>query len=254
MPVSYILFTIMRLLKQRNKKTVITKLQLAKAISEFLAEAPLPEEVKESLLEDFDLDYELEVIFDEYAAYVTNENGVITMSPYVKFDVIDNLLDEVSSDNDEELISIIDDFFEFNIQAFEIIGIKIEKKVYDIAIEIEKDVEKGYDELARIELCNDKVPNRIMNELKKNVIKRNILLNQIRSSLTIEEYNDLAMYSMHMADLLGIDTLTLKIENDDLGEEIKADPFYRALFFIDTNKKHVFAESFYLDGKYGDEE
>ena len=269
MPVNYTLFTIMKLLKEHNKETVITKVQLAKAIGEFLEEAPLPEEVKDSLIENFDLDYELEIIFDKYAEFLFNEDGVITLSSYVKMDTIDDLLDESSADYGEELINIIDelpadygeeliniidDFFEFNVSIFEIIGIKIETELYDKGIELERNIVNGYIELARIELCNDKIPNGILNELKRNIIMRRFVFNQIKNNLSLQEYNDLYRYSIERKDLLGTDTLALKIENEELKLVMKEDPFLRTLFFVDDDKEFVLSESFYKESKYNTDE
>ncbi len=269
MPVNYTLFTIMKLLKEHNKETVITKVQLAKAIGEFLEEAPLPEEVKDSLIENFDLDYELEIIFDKYAEFLFNEDGVITLSSYVKMDTIDDLLDESSADYGEELINIIDelpadygeeliniidDFFEFNVSIFEIIGIKIETELYDKGIELERNIVNGYIELARIELCNDKIPNGILNELKRNIIMRRFVFNQIKNNLSLQDYNDLYRYSHEKADLLNIDTLELKIDNEELSITMDTDPFLRALFFIDNDTELIFSESFYKESKYNTDE
>ena len=254
MPVSYIFLVVMKLLKERNILPVLTNERFKKVMSEFIAEVPLSEEVMESFLQDYDYEYSILELLDTYAGYVTDEDGMLTMSPYVKIETLSNLIEEEASNYDDDLICVVDDFFEFNVQVFDIIGINIEKDMYTKAISLERDIELGYDEMARAKMCNDKVPNKSMQFLKKNIIKRNILLSQLRNSLSLEEYNDLQMYSSYMADLLGVDSLTLKIENEGLEWEAETDPFYRSLFFLDTNKERVFAESFYASNKYMDEE
>lgn len=255
MPISYILFKVMKLLKEHNKKTSISKGMLSRVIGEFLIESFLPDEVKQSLLADFDFDYDIEIILDNYAGYISNEDGMITLSPYAKIEVIDSLINESSMECDEELISIIDDFYDFNIPVLEMIGIKMEEDLYKRAIELEGNIETGYENLAFSEMCGNKEQDSTLNSLKKNIIKRRILFNQLKNSMSLEEYNDLYRYSIKKADLSGIDTLELKIENDEMDLIMETDPFHRALFFIDSGKELIFSESFYASNRFkGDEE
>ena len=111
MPLSYILLIVMKILKEHKMKTTISKKQLGSVITEFLVESFLPDEVKNALLEDFDFEYELQLIMDNYGYYFYCEDNVIDLSPYTKISTIDNLLEEVSGEYDMDLIDIIDDFF-----------------------------------------------------------------------------------------------------------------------------------------------
>ncbi len=254
MPVNYTLFTIMKLLKEHNKETVITKVQLAKAIGEFLEEAPLPEEVKDSLIENFDLDYELEIIFDKYAEFLFNEDGVITLPSYAKIGTIDSLLENASCEHDENLIKVIDKFYDFNVRVYKMIGIEVEIKLYEKAAELEKNIIKDYANLAEIERYKDKLTNSVLNNLKKNIIKRKFLFSQLKNNLSLQDYNNLYRYSIERKDLLGTDTLALKIENEELKLVMKEDPFLRTLFFVDDDKEFVLSESFYKESKYNTDE
>ena len=245
MPVAYILFMMMKILKVHNKKTTISRGILSRVIGEFLIESFLPSEIKESLREDYDFDYEIERILDNYAGYLSDDDGMITLSPYTKLGTIDSLLDETSVDYDDELISVINEFYDFNIPVLEMIGIKMETELYTKAMELEQSIVAGYEEFAISEICDTKISDKDLNELKKDIIKRKLLFNQMKMSLSLQEYNDLYRYSLHRADLLGIDSLSLKIENEDMELTMETDPFHRALFFIDSNKDLVFCESFY---------
>ncbi len=255
MPVSYILFLVMKILKEHDRKTAISKGVLSRVIGEFLIESYLPEEVKQSLLQDLDFDYDMEVLLDNYSFCLSNEDGMITLSPYVKMETIDGLLEESSFEYDEELINAIDEFYDFNIPVLEMIGIQMETELYKKAIELEENIETSYEDLALSEMYGDKVPDNVFNNLKKNIIKRKFLFNYLKCNFSLEEYNDLYRYSMDRADLLGIDTLELKIESDEMDLIMETDPFHRALFFIDSDKELIFSESFYASNRYsGDEE
>lgn len=254
MPVSYILFTIMKLLKEHNKKTTISKDVFSKAIGEFLIESSLHEEVKKSLLLDFDFDYEIEMILDKYAGYLSNEDGMITLSPYAKIGTIDSLLENASCEYDENLIKVIDKFYDFNVRVYKMIGIEVEIKLYEKAAELEKNIIKDYANLAEIERYKDKLTNSVLNNLKKNIIKRKFLFSQMKNNLSLQDYNNLYRYSIERKDLLGTDTLALKIENEELKLVMKEDPFLRTLFFVDDDKEFVLSESFYKESKYNTDE
>ena len=254
MPLSYILLIVMKILKEHKMKTTISKKQLGSVITEFLVESFLPDEVKNALLEDFDFEYELQLIMDNYGYYFYCEDNMIDLSPYTKISTIDNLLEEVSGEYDMDLIDIIDDFFEFNIPILEIIGIKIDTNLYQKCLEIEENIEKGYESLAKADIEMNKVPDNVLNKLKKNIIKRKIVFNQMKHSLSLEEYNDLRLYSAHVSDCLNIDIANFKIENEEINFTLEEDPFHRALFFNDSEKELVFAESFYADNKYKSDE
>ena len=250
MPVSYILFTLMKILKEHNKKTTISKGVLSRIIGEFLIESFLPEDVKNSLLQDYDLDYDIEVILDNYTYYLSNEDGMITLSPYTKIEVIDNLLEESSFEYDEELLNTIDSFYDFNVPVLEMLGIMMEEDLYKKALELENDIKTGYEDLALSEMHMENIPNDVLSNLKKNIIKRKFLFNQVKNNLSLQEYNDLYRYSIEMADILGTDSLELKIENDEFELALETDPFLRALFFVDSDKELIFSESLYASNKY----
>ena len=254
MPLSYILLIVMKILKEHKMKTTISKKQLGSVITEFLVESFLPDEVKDALLEDFDFEYELQLIMDNYGYYFYCEDNMIDLSPYTKISTIDNLLEEVSGEYDRDLIDIIDDFFEFNIPILEIIGIKIDTNLYQKCLEIEENIEKGYESLAKADIEMNKIPDNVLSKLKKNIIKRKIVFNQMKHSLSLEEYNDLRLYSAHVSDCLNIDIANFKIENEEINFTLEEDPFHRALFFNDSEKELVFAESFYADNKYKSDE
>ena len=83
---------------------------------------------------------------------------------------------------------------------------------------------------------------------------RRFVFNQIKNNLSLQEYNDLYRYSHEKADLLNIDTLELKIDNEELSITMDTDPFLRALFFIDNDTELIFSESFYKESKYNTDE
>lgn len=254
MPVSYILFTLMKILKEHNRKTTISRGVLLRIIGEFIIESYLSNEVKSSLLQDYDFDYDIEMMLDNYAGYLSNEDGMITLSPYTKIETIDSLLEELSYEYDEELLNTIDDFYDFNIHVLEMLGIKMEKELYKKGVELENDIKTNYEDLALSEMYKDNVPNDVLYNLKKNIIKRKFLFNQVKNNLTLEEYNDFYRYAIEMADILDIDSPDLKIENDEFELTLETDPFLRALFFIDSDKELIFSESLYASNKYVSDE
>lgn len=245
MPVSYILFTVMKILKEHNRKTTVSRDVISRVIGEFFIKSLLPEEAKKSLLQDYDFNYEIEMILDNYAGYLTNEDGMITLSPYTKIETINDLLDDSSTLCDEELLNIIKEFYDFNIPILEMIGIKMEKNLYKNIMDSERDIEINYDELARYEINNEKVSKKILYELKKGIIKRNFIFSQIKHGLDLDEYNDLYMYSKYRYNLENIDALPMRIKNEDFDYIMKNDPFHRALFIMDSNRNLVFTNKFY---------
>jgi len=254
MPVSYILFTVMKILKEHNRKTTVSRDVLSRVVGEFFIESLLPEEVKHSLLQDYDFNYEIEVILDKYASYLTDEDGMITLSPYTKIEIINDLLDDSCTEYDEELLDTIKEFYDFNIPVLEMLGIKMEKELYKNIMDLERDIEINYDELARCEINNEEVSNKMLYELKKGIVKRNFVFSQIEHGLTLDEYNDLYMYSKYRYNLENIDTLPMKIENEDFDYTMESDPFHRALFIMDSNRDLVFTNKFYNSKKTEREE
>lgn len=254
MPVSYILFTVMKILKEHNRKTTVSRDVLSRVIGEFFIESLLPEDVKQSLLQDYDFNYEIEMILDNYAGYLTDEDGMITLSPYTKIETINDLLEESSTLCDEELLSIIKEFYDFNVPVLEMLGIKMEKKLYENIMDLERDIEINYDELARCEINGEKVSDKAIYELKKSIIKRNFIFSQIKHGLDLDEYNDLYMYSKYRYNLENIDALPMKIENEDFDYIMESDPFHRALFIMDSNRDLVFTNKFYKSNKTDREE
>ena len=254
MPLDYILFILMKILKEHNRKTIISRDSLIIGIGELLTKSNLSEELKEKLFQDFDFEYEIEMALDKYAGYISDEDGMIILSPYVKLDTINNLLEESSAFYDKGLLKFIYDFYDYNISVFKVIGIKIETGLYDKGIEYEENIKACYSKLAKAELCGDKVPNSLLNDLKINILKRRFLFNQMKMGLSLQEYNDLYSYSLKNAELLGTDNYKFKIENDEFNLTMKEDPFHRVLFFDDGDKDLVFSESFYRESKYNTDE
>ena len=254
MPTSYILFTIMKILKEHKKKTTISKELLSRVIGEFLIKSPLSADAKKSLLADFDFDYEIEMALDNYMNCLSNEDGMIALSPYTKIETIESLMEETSYKFNEKLIKIIDEFYYFNIPVLEMLGIEMEKELYKNIMDLERDIEINYNELARVEVNNEEVSSVTLYELKKSIIKRNFISSQIKHSLTLDEYNDLYMYSKYRYDSMNIDSLPTKKPNDEFDYTIETDPFHRAIFFMDSNRDLVFVNKFYNSNEFVKEE
>lgn len=254
MPISYILFTVMKILKEHNRKTTVSRDVLSRVVGEFFIKSLLPEEAKKSLLQDYDFNYEIEMILDKYASYLTDEDGIITLSPYTKIDTINDLLDDSSTLCDERLLNIIKEFYDFNVPVLEMLGIKMEKKLYENIMDLERDIEIYYDELARCEINGEKVSDKALYELKKGIVKRNFVFSQIEHGLNLDEYNDLYMYSKHRYNLENIDPLPMKIENEDFDYTMESDSFHRALFIMESNRNLVFTNKFYNSKKTEREE
>lgn len=252
MPLDYILFKIMKLLKEHSKETVISREMFSRIVGEFLIESYLSDEVKASLLSDYDFDYDVDSILDDYAYCLSDVEGFLILLPHIKLQDIDDMLDGFSSDYDDELIAVIDEFYDFNIFVLEMIGIKMNKELYKRMIELEGNIEKNYEWLA-ISQKNDKKNEHIITDnLKKCIFKRKFIFNYLKE-VSSEEYNDLYKYSLHEADSLGVGTVDFRIESDNMDSIIEDDPFHRSLFLSDSIKEFVYSESFYASSAYGDD-
>ena len=94
------------------------------------------------------------------------------------------------------------------------LGIKMERELYNNVMKLECEIENDYNELARVEINGEEVPNKLLYELKKKIIKRNFVFSQIEHGLK-ESYNDFYMYSKYRYNNECKDVLHMKIGDED---------------------------------------
>ncbi len=254
MPISYITLILMKLLKEREKKTIISLEQLSKVISEFLAE--LPEEQEEVLLEGKDLSedrdyetfsYELNAMINKYSNDIFQFENFIILNPNIEMDKLDDLINSEVIQYFEYIIEQVNEFVKNRKTAiFKIIGINVNEELYDNIMSLEENIEDDYEELAKQELSKENISSeKILSNLKINIFKRNLLTYYLKENCSIREYKDLCHLFMNKADSLSCDALKLlklKIKSRKINNDLQSNPFLRALFIVDTNRELAFAK------------
>lgn len=252
MPLGYIIFILMKLLKERKKKMIISLEQLYKVISEFFAESQLDEETKENLLGEFNFKYELDVVLDKYTEnLVFDGNNIIQIS-----DINIDDLQERMLEYDSYLIDIIDDFFKFNPSIFEILRIRINTKRYDNLLALEEKIEDAYSSFAECKMIGQEISNTMIKRLNYDIAKRNLFIN-IMSGCSSQDCKDLYYYSVYKARLNSGDAdslLNFKIYDKKIIDIIEKDVFQRSLFLVDTNREYTIVNLLllHIDVKFRD--
>ena len=235
LPFKYIVLGIIKKLKDRHMSLMIDKTKLIDYFSEIVRRAYFTIEDKKDIGNNFDFDYELDSLLNKYYKYIDMEdNKIIFDNDYI--DEIDRLLLEEKNEFDDYImIHDIDFIIWDNIVFLDIIGVKINKDLYNYLFDIEKELEESYEEMCRIEsyIGIDEVDtSKLINKIKELKIKKIIMLINSKNLLSLFEYDDLTRYACYRVDKENEqEEVTLLLDDDSFDDsDIMYDVFLRSIF------------------------
>ena len=199
LPFNYIVFTIMEALKLRYMKTEVSLDTLRKYLSRLLKDLNLNEEELEELKYNFDFEEAIENLLSEHYDIIDIEDDTIILDKDVDGDQLWVLTEEAKVDYDSELIEDIIDIVDNDTFYIEVLGIKINTKLFAYFLQNEEKLEKFYNMLMNCERLN--LDNsEVVNEIKKIHFMNRIMFFNMHSQISIDEYDDLALFSVEHAE------------------------------------------------------
>lgn len=226
-PFCYVVCFLMELLNEREKEKKIEVKSLLLITKELINLLPYEEETINQWLEEFDFKYELENLLNDYSEYFEFEDNYLILKEDVSDEELSNILDSFIDEYQVEFLEDIDSVIDDNYIFLDLLGIKIEKKVHGILLDLEKKIEKMY-----IELSYNRKNDKFMRELKLLVFKRNVIFMYINNNLDADEIYDLYLYSYNIACNSDF-PISINFELDDL-------PFDKEIFAEDSILRSLF--------------
>lgn len=223
---SYIILNAIKLLKEHKKNPVLSRSTIESIIDDFFAFYSLSDEVTLN----YDLDDKIDAFLDKYSRFFyVNENNII-LKRSVSTDALDELIDINFSDIDREVGMLLSMYFHSNMDLYSLLGIKIEKEVYTTLINLEYNIEFAYEKYYKYK------DEKLLKKIKMDLLRRNILLEQIRHSFSIEEAEDLYKYGAYLGvgNVYDESVLPIKKANYDFEDRVNESPFHEALFTVDS--------------------
>ena len=234
LPFKYIVFRIIKKLGDRKLPLNINKNKLAQYISEILKRSYFTMEEKKEIMENFDYEFELNDLISTYFQYF-EDNGkeIVFDSDYIE--EINILITNESNNYDRLFIHDIEFTTGDSPVFLELIGIKINKKLYEYLIKLEKDIEDCYNEYRDIESyigISEVNTKPLLKKIKSLKLKKLILLLNAKNLLTNFESQDLLCYANDMVDkTTEFDEVSLLVEDDNFNQsDILYDVFMRSIF------------------------
>lgn len=261
LPFKYMVLCIIKKLNDRGMPLVINKSNLLNYFAEFMKKSYFTIEEKQEIKESFDFDYELDDLFDKYYTYFELDGDKIIFDEEYSLDIA-NLIQEEKKEYEDYLIHDIDFVIDGNTSFLDIIGIKVNKDLYNYLLNMDKELEGYYDEFSDLEnyvgLAEVDTSN-LINKIKKLSLKRMVMLVNAKNLLSSFEHYDLMNYARNIAeneDLL--DEIDLLIEDDNFDmSDIINDVFLRSIFlgsesYISNLKEKLIVNTFDMntDMKY----
>ena len=237
LPFKYIVLYIIKILNNRNLDLFINKDNLIKFNNEIIKKSYFNIEDKQELLENFNIEYELEDLFNKYWRYFDRENeNIIFDRDYIC--ELDSLLEGQKREEDPAIINEIKCVIELNTVFLEMIGVNLNKDLYNFLLDLDKKIEESYNELSDLDNyvgLNEINTKDLTNEIKKLIFKRMILLMNTKNLLSSIEYKDLVKYSNEISEKNDdYDELELLLYDGCFDEStIMCDVFQKSIFTSD---------------------
>lgn len=248
LPFKYIVFGIMKKLKDRNMPLKIEKSKLFDYFAEIVKKSYFTVEEKKDICDNFDFDYELDGLYNKYFRYFDIDGDYIIFDNNYIDEIELLILREKSEIEDPILVHDIDFITWDNISFLEIIGVNINKDLYNFLLDIEKEIEESYDEMCRIEsyVGIDEVDlSNLINKIKSLKFKKLVMLINSKNLLSTYEYDDLTRYSWYMVDKKNeSEEVKLLLEDNSFdNNDIMYDVFLRSIFTGGTSSVSNLRES-----------
>lgn len=246
-PVSYIILEMMVTLKENNKDTKISIDTLIIYIKRLINLLHFDREVLEELVVEFNLDEELDEFFEEYFEYfeLDAEDNII-LKNNVGISKLKKLLQANKNSfsiYDNEYFEDIHSIIHSNICFLDILGIKINYGVYNVLLELEKELECEYLKLSYDRLLGDKKEDKICKRIKILKILINTMYINTDTNFTESEYNNLFLYASENVRSMKGENEQINLSYSPSFDEnlLLSSTMDRALFINDSISKFVLA-------------
>lgn len=251
LPFKYMVLCIIRTLNERNMPLVIQKSDLVSYMNKFMEKSYFTIEEKKQISEDFDFDYELDSLVSKYFQYFDNEGKEITFDSSLVSELGALILEE-REESDELLINDVDMVIEGDTEFLDILGVKINKELYNYLLDIEKEIEDCYNELCRLDSYVGFAEvdiNPLIDKIKKLKMKKIVMFINTSNLLSKVQHRDLMQYACNISDKINEDEIVdLLLDDYDFNEiEITDDVLLRSIFISGDSYASNLGESIVLN-------
>ena len=240
-PVAYVIFEIMIILKENNKDTSISTKTLIIFLKELIGLLDFDKEELEDLVFDFDFGNELSFFLSEYGDYFQMEENIITLDDDVSIDKLKYLIEEVTYNYDDQFIIQIYNIISNNYCFLEILGININTQVYDFMLKLEEELEKEYLDFCYYDLFYEEERYQKIKKIKLLKIIIDTMYINVNNSFDVVDNKNLLKYAKNSSRSMKDEERLLQIfDNPPFNQEyLLNNALDRAMFINEPVSKYV---------------
>ena len=240
-PVAYVIFEIMIILKENNKDTSISTKTLIIFLKELIGLLDFDKEELEDLIFDFDFSNELSFFLSEYEDYFQMEENIITLDDDVSIDKLKYLIEEVTYNYDDQFIIQIYNIISNNYCFLEILGININTQVYDFMLKLEEELEKEYLDFCYYDLFYEEERYQKIKKIKLLKIIIDTMYINVNNSFDVVDNKNLLKYAKNSSRSMKDEERLLQIFDNPLfnQEYLLNNALDRAIFINEPVSKYV---------------
>lgn len=240
-PVAYVIFEIMIILKENNKDTSISTKTLIIFLKELIGLLDFDKEELEDLIFDFDFSNELSFFLSEYEDYFQMEENIITLDDDVSIDKLKYLIEEVTYNYDVQFIIQIYNIISNNYCFLEILGININTQVYDFMLKLEEELEKEYLDFCYYDLFYEEERYQKIKKIKLLKIIIDTMYINVNNSFDVVDNKNLLKYAKNSSRSMRDEERLLQIfDNPPFNQEyLLNNALDRAIFINEPVSKYV---------------
>lgn len=240
-PVAYVIFEIMIILKENNKDTSISTKTLIIFLKKLIGLLDFDKEELEDLIFDFDFSNELSFFLSEYEDYFQMEENIITLDDDVSIDKLKYLIEEVTYNYDDQFIIQIYNIISNNYCFLEILGININTQVYDFMLKLEEELEKEYLDFCYYDLFYEEERYQKIKKIKLFRIIIDTMYINVNNSFDEIDNKNLIKYAKDSSRFMRDEERLLQIfDNPPFNQEyLLNNALDRAIFINEPVSKHV---------------
>lgn len=240
-PVAYVIFEIMIILKENNKDTSISTKTLIIFLKELIGLLDFDKEELEDLIFDFDFSNELSFFLSEYEDYFQMEENIITLDDDVSIDKLKYLIEEVTYNYDVQFIIQIYNIISNNYCFLEILGININTQVYDFMLKLEEELEKEYLDFCYYDLFYEEERYQKIKKIKLLKIIIDTMYINVNNSFDVVDNKNLLKYAKNSSRSMKDEERLLQIfDNPPFNQEyLLNNALDRAIFINEPVSKYV---------------
>ncbi|MBQ8192936.1 MAG: hypothetical protein IJZ46_02575 [Bacilli bacterium] len=226
LPFNYIVFYLMCILKSRKMPMVIEKVNLLISVKKLVDLLSYDEDEREEIINEFDFNEEINNLVREYNDYIDADNEQIILE--IDDEILEEIMESFELEYNKEILDDIHSAINDNFVFLELIGVKINKDIFNNLLNLERNIEKMYEQLS-----NGQFDKQLIHKLKLSILKRKMLFSVTENTLDCDEYYDLYLYSLNCAINSDDDApIHFEIEDEELDVyQFAKNPMLKALFY-----------------------